>query len=89
MSFTLIVPQTSIWYLVRGAIALGRIIAVFGIWCEGRSILMREGRSLLVESSQCLVFGVRGDRATPCFPPMQAQITWKLSDLICCAVCAT
>jgi hypothetical protein len=46
-------------------------------------------RSFLVESSQCLVFGVRGDRATPCFPPMQAQITWKFSDLICCAVCAT
>ncbi|MEG4855092.1 hypothetical protein QUB10_29935 [Microcoleus sp. B5-D4] len=37
MSFTLIAPQTSIWYLVGGAIDLGRIIAVFGIWCEGRS----------------------------------------------------
>ncbi|MEG5019111.1 MULTISPECIES: hypothetical protein [unclassified Microcoleus] len=40
MSFTLIAPQTSIWYLVGGAIALGRIIAVFGIWCQGRSPLI-------------------------------------------------
>ncbi|MEG4444962.1 hypothetical protein QUB47_23025 [Microcoleus sp. AT9_B5] len=47
MSFTLIVPQTSIWYLVRRAIDLGRIIAVFGIWCEGRSLLVRDGRSHL------------------------------------------
>jgi len=29
-------------YLVRGAIALGTIIAVFGSWCEGRSLLMRD-----------------------------------------------
>ncbi|MEG3847077.1 hypothetical protein QT971_07030 [Microcoleus sp. herbarium19] len=38
-------------YLVRGAIALRTTIAVFGIWCEGRSLLMREGRSHSVESS--------------------------------------
>jgi len=50
-------------YLVRGAIALRTTIAVFGIWCEGRSLLMRDGRSLSVQSSQCLVFGVRGDRS--------------------------
>jgi len=43
------------------AIALGTIIAVFGIWCEGRSLFFTQA-SISVESSQCLVFGVRGDR---------------------------
>jgi len=61
MSFTLIVPLTSIWYLVGRAIDLGTIIAVFGIWCEGRSLFFTQA-SISVESSQCLVFGVRGDR---------------------------
>ncbi|MCC3406262.1 MAG: hypothetical protein JGK17_11850 [Microcoleus sp. PH2017_10_PVI_O_A] len=53
-----------------GAIALGTTIAVFGIWCEGRSVFYfrrslirnKKGRSPLVESSYCLVFGVKGDR---------------------------
>ncbi|MEG4534562.1 hypothetical protein [Microcoleus sp. D2_18a_D3] len=31
---------------------------------KGRSVLMRKGRSLSVESSHCLVFGIRGDRTT-------------------------
>jgi len=38
MSFTVVVPQTSIWYLVLRAIALGTIIVLFGICCEGRSV---------------------------------------------------
>jgi hypothetical protein len=29
-------------YLLRGAIALGTIIVLFGICCEGRSLLMRD-----------------------------------------------
>jgi hypothetical protein len=29
-------------YLLRGAIALGTIIVLFGSWCEGRSLLMRD-----------------------------------------------
>ncbi|MEG4106175.1 hypothetical protein [Microcoleus sp. S13_C5] len=85
MSFTLIVPQTSIRYLVSRALALsfyeiepqkqeraidlfyssidlGTIIAVFGIWCEGRSIFFTQA-SILVKSLQCLVFGVKGDRS--------------------------
>ncbi|MEG5162539.1 hypothetical protein QUB37_19130 [Microcoleus sp. AT3-A2] len=36
----------------RRAIAIRRIIAVFGICCERRSLLMREGRSISVQSSQ-------------------------------------
>ena len=32
---------------------------------KGRSVLMRGGRSQLVESSYCLVFGVKGDRLHP------------------------
>ncbi|MEG4228131.1 hypothetical protein QUA35_18560 [Microcoleus sp. N9_B2] len=54
-------------YLVRRAIALGTIIVMFGIWCEGRSVFhfrrsvirnnkgrslfMRDRRSLSVQSS--------------------------------------
>ncbi|WP_341736393.1 hypothetical protein [Microcoleus sp. CAWBG640] len=38
-----------------GAIALGTIIAVFGICCEGRSHS--------VQRSHYLVFGVKGDRS--------------------------
>ncbi|MCP2727091.1 hypothetical protein [Limnofasciculus baicalensis] len=30
---------------------------------EMRSLLIRDGRSLPVQSSYCLVFGVRGDRS--------------------------
>ncbi len=54
------------------------MIAVFGIWCEGRSVFHfrrsvvrnQKGRSYfftqasqLVQSSQCLVFTTKGDRA--------------------------
>ncbi|MEG3958203.1 hypothetical protein [Microcoleus sp. herbarium2] len=45
-----------------GAIATRTIIAVFGIWCEGRSLFFTQA-SISVESSQCLVFGMRGDRS--------------------------
>ncbi|WP_445247875.1 hypothetical protein [Microcoleus sp. OTE_8_concoct_300] len=48
-------------YLLRGAIALGTIIVLFGSWCEGRSLFFTQA-SISVQSSQCLVFGVRGDR---------------------------
>jgi len=44
------------------AIATRTIIAVFGIWCEGRSLFFTQA-SLWVQSSYCLVFGVRGDRS--------------------------
>ncbi|WP_293339410.1 hypothetical protein [Microcoleus sp. CAWBG58] len=52
------------------AIALRAIMAVFGIWCEGRSLFYfrrsvirkKKGRSHSVESSYCLVLGVKGDR---------------------------
>ena len=48
-------------YLLPGAIDLGTIIVLFGIWCEGRSLFFTQA-SISVESSYCLVFGVRGDR---------------------------
>jgi len=51
MSFTLIVPQTSIWYLVRGAIALSfyaighqkkeKAIALFFVGRDPSSLLWR------------------------------------------------
>jgi hypothetical protein len=47
--------------LFNSSIALGAIIAVFGICCEGRSLFLTQA-SLPVESSQCLVFAAKGDR---------------------------
>jgi hypothetical protein len=43
-------------YLVRGAIATRTIIAVFGSWCEGRSILRRDGA--IATRTIIAVFGI-------------------------------